>query len=177
MTERPKNADFRRKPQIFADSPLLLEIPAFGGRRKPQKTADLRRKPKIFAENRRKPLIGLRRLRCVTFSSALMWIGVLWAGLRVAMWITRMGGKFHRGRLEKSLERSSGYLAVQRVASYNPTAPVWEDQTKHGKLLKRGASWSWRIPMTWKRLPLPSSCETCWLLRLPLVQEKLKGNN
>ena len=72
MTERAQNADFRRKPQIFADSPLLLEIPAFGGRRKPQKTADFRRKPKIFAENRRKPQIGLRHLRCVTFSSALI---------------------------------------------------------------------------------------------------------
>ena len=71
MTERAQNADFRRKPQIFADSPFLLEIPAFGGRRKPQKTADFRRKPKIFAENRRKPQIGLRHLRCVTFSSAL----------------------------------------------------------------------------------------------------------
>ena len=70
MTERAQNADFRRKPQIFADSPLLLEIQAFGGRRKPQKTADFRRKPKIFAENRRKPQIGLRHLRSVTFSSA-----------------------------------------------------------------------------------------------------------
>ena len=71
MTERAQNADFRRKPQIFADSPLLVEIPAFGGRRKPQKTADFRRKPKIFAGNRRKPQIGLRHLSCVTFSSAL----------------------------------------------------------------------------------------------------------
>ena len=75
MTERAQNADFRRKPQIFADSPLLglLEIQAFqiGRRRKPQKTADFRSKPKIFAENRRKPQIGLRHLRCVTFSSAL----------------------------------------------------------------------------------------------------------
>ena len=50
MTERAQNADFRTKPQIFADSPLLLEIPAFGGRRKPQKTADFRRKPQIFAD-------------------------------------------------------------------------------------------------------------------------------
>ena len=72
MTESAQNADFRRKPQIFADSPLLLKIPGFGGRRKPQKTADFRRKPKIFAENRRKPQIGLRHLRCVTFSSALL---------------------------------------------------------------------------------------------------------
>ena len=53
MTESTQNADFRRKPQIFADSPLLLEIPAFGGRRKPQKTADSRKEPKIFAENLR----------------------------------------------------------------------------------------------------------------------------
>ena len=57
MTERAQNADFRRKPQIFADSPLLLEILAFGGRRKPQKTADssqetadFRRKLQIFAD-------------------------------------------------------------------------------------------------------------------------------
>ena len=51
MTERTQNADFRRKPQIFADSPLLLEIQAFEVRRKPQKTADVRRKPQMFAEN------------------------------------------------------------------------------------------------------------------------------
>ena len=76
MTEKAQNADFRRKPQIFADSPLLLEIPAFAGRRKPQKTADFRRKPKIFAENRRKVQIGLRHLKCVTFSSALEMAGM-----------------------------------------------------------------------------------------------------
>ena len=32
-----------------------------------------------------------------------MWIGVLWAGLRVAMWITHVGGKLRHGLLEKSL--------------------------------------------------------------------------
>ena len=31
-----------------------------------------------------------------------MWISVLWAGLRVAMWITHVGGKYHHGLLEKS---------------------------------------------------------------------------
>ena len=67
----PKKQIFAENPQIFADSPPFLEIQAFGGRRKPQKTADFRRKPKIFAENRRKPQFGLRHLRCVTFSSAL----------------------------------------------------------------------------------------------------------
>ena len=33
-----------------------------------------------------------------------MWIGVLWAVLRVAMWITHVGGKFRHGLLEKSLK-------------------------------------------------------------------------
>ena len=61
MAERAQNADFCRKPQAFADSPLLLEILAFGGRRKPQKTV----------ENRRKPRLGVRHLRSGTFSSAL----------------------------------------------------------------------------------------------------------
>ena len=47
------------KTQIFTEnSPLLLEIPAFGGRRKPQQTADFRRKPKIFAENCRNRSLG-----------------------------------------------------------------------------------------------------------------------
>ena len=32
-----------------------------------------------------------------------MWIGVLWAGLRVAMWITHLEGKFRHGLPEKSL--------------------------------------------------------------------------
>ena len=50
MTESTKDADFRRKPHIFADSPLLLEIPAFGGRRKPQETADFRRDPQETAD-------------------------------------------------------------------------------------------------------------------------------
>ena len=72
VTERtPKTQIFAENRQIFADSPLLLEIQALGGHRKPQKTEDFRRKPKIVAENRRKPQIGLRHLRCVTFSSAL----------------------------------------------------------------------------------------------------------
>ena len=58
MTENAQNADFRRKPQIFADSPLLLGIQAFGGRRKPQ----------IFAGNRRfsQKTAGNRRLGSVT---------------------------------------------------------------------------------------------------------------
>ena len=34
-----------------------------------------------------------------------MWIGVLWDGLRVAMWITHVGGKFRHGLLEKSLNK------------------------------------------------------------------------
>ena len=34
-----------------------------------------------------------------------MWIGVLWAGLQVAMWITHARGKFRRGLLERSLKK------------------------------------------------------------------------
>ena len=37
-----------------------------------------------------------------------MWIGVLWAGLRVAMRITHVGGKFHHDLLEKSLNQHAG---------------------------------------------------------------------
>ena len=35
-----------------------------------------------------------------------MWIAVLWAGLRVAMWIAHVGGIFRHGLLEKSLTKS-----------------------------------------------------------------------
>ena len=42
-----------------------------------------------------------------------MWIGVLWAGLRVAMWITHVGGKFRHGLLEKSL--SIGKQKIEMV--------------------------------------------------------------
>ena len=58
VTERAQNADFRRKPQVFADSLPLLEIQAFGGHRKPQ----------IFARNRRfsQKIAGNRRLGSVT---------------------------------------------------------------------------------------------------------------
>ena len=45
-TERPK----RRFSQQIADSPLLLEVQAFGGRRKPKKTEDFRRKPQETAD-------------------------------------------------------------------------------------------------------------------------------
>ena len=33
----------------------------------------------------------------------VLWIGVLWAGLRVGLWITHAGGKFRDGLLGKSL--------------------------------------------------------------------------
>ena len=39
-------------------------------------------------------------------SKKFMWIDVLWACLRVAMWITHVGGKFRHGLLEKSLPQS-----------------------------------------------------------------------
>ena len=70
MTERAPNADFRRKPLIFADSPLLLEIQAFGGRRKPQ----------IFAGNRRfsRKTAGNHRLGSVTLSPSPLARPYIW---------------------------------------------------------------------------------------------------
>ena len=67
VTETAQNVDFRRKLQIFADSPFSWKLRHLEG----AGNADLRRKPTIFTENPRKPQIGLRHLRCVTFSSAL----------------------------------------------------------------------------------------------------------
>ena len=59
MTERAQNADFRRKPQIFADSPLPLEIQASGGHRKPQILAENRRFSQKTAGNRRSGSVTL----------------------------------------------------------------------------------------------------------------------
>ena len=41
-----------------------------------------------------------------------MWIGVLWAGLRVAMWITHVGGKYRHGLLEKSLIKNARFESL-----------------------------------------------------------------
>ena len=56
VTDWAQNADSRRKPQIFANSPLLLEFQALGGHR-------------TFAENRRfsQKTAGNRRSDSVTF--------------------------------------------------------------------------------------------------------------
>ena len=45
-----------------------------------------------------------------------MWIGVLWAGLRVAMWITHVQGKFRHGLLEKSLKELTFEEPVKRYS-------------------------------------------------------------
>ena len=113
MTERAQNADFRRKPQIFADS-LLLEIQAFGGRRKPQKNAVFRRKPKIFAENRRKPQIVLCHLRCVTLSSALGHPLLPWGSLDTLQKSERVSGVNEQGQQDR--EPLRGKPASERVS-------------------------------------------------------------
>ena len=43
-----------------------------------------------------------------------MWLGVLWAGLRVAMWTTHVGGKFRDGLLEKSLKFANNAQKINR---------------------------------------------------------------
>ena len=67
MTDGAQNADFCRKPLIFAaESPLTLEIQAFW---RVQETAE---NPQIFAESRRFSQIGVHHLRSVTSSAALL---------------------------------------------------------------------------------------------------------
>ena len=48
-----------------------------------------------------------------------MWIGVLWAGLRVAIWITHVGGKFRHGLLEKLLNKDF-YRKGSSVKRFGP---------------------------------------------------------
>ena len=65
---------WQRKPktQIFAENRRFSQIHPFSWKLKHLEGAGNRRKPQMFAEKRRKPLIGLRHLRSVTFSSALI---------------------------------------------------------------------------------------------------------
>ena len=51
-----------------------------------------------------------------------MWIGVLWAGLRAAMWITHVGGKFRHGlRCLRLLNRRSRFAAIRiAICQKNP---------------------------------------------------------
>ena len=61
VTERAQNTDFRRKPHIFADSPVSWKFKHLEG-------AGNRRRPQIFAGNRRvsQKTTGNRRLGSVT---------------------------------------------------------------------------------------------------------------
>ena len=56
-----------------------------------------------------------------------MWIGVLWAGLRVATWITHVGGKYRHGLLEKSLN------ALLVRVQCTPRGSCGGHQAPHGK--------------------------------------------
>ena len=58
------------KTQIVAENHRFSQIHPFSWKFKHLEGADFRRKPEDF---RRKPQIGLRHLRCVTFSSALFY--------------------------------------------------------------------------------------------------------
>ena len=55
-----------------------------------------------------------------------MWIGVLWAGLRVAMWITHVGGEFRHGLLEKSLNHSPILKAATHILGVTSTVSFSE---------------------------------------------------
>ena len=103
MTDRTQNADSRRKMQIFADSPLQIKFSwkfkHFGAR--------------IFAENRREPQIGLRHLRSVTFSSALISGGGGWVNL----------GTHRRGGPPPSLAPMKGSPSFHWKNLYNQNGP------------------------------------------------------
>ena len=74
---QPKTQIFAENPQIFADSPLHLEIHACGGRRKPQKTEDFRRKPQATADwapSARR----IDHLFCPVDRPVVSWAGVSW---------------------------------------------------------------------------------------------------
>ena len=113
VTDRAQNADFGRKLQIFADSPLLLEVQTFQGRRTPQKTANVRRKVEDF---RRKPA-GKRRLGPqvhpvqgrVDFGQKLENRGFL-GGFLLACFGRRTAQKHLRKKIHKSGEIEGQFL-------------------------------------------------------------------
>ena len=50
-----------------------------------------------------------------------MWIGVLWAGLRVSMWIAHVGGKFRHGLLQKSLKHTMRPETITQIVQKRVT--------------------------------------------------------
>ena len=73
-----------------------------------------------------------------------MWIGALWAGLQVAMWITHVGDKFRHGLLEKSLIKAT----PQR-----PYTPCRNDYTNNSLRIIAGTSLHRFSVMTRKVIP------------------------
>ena len=150
------------KPQTLADSLLLLEISAFGGHRKPQKTADFCRKPKIVAENRRKPQIGLRHLRSVTFSSAL-------EKTRFKKYIWENAWKSQTSFYQTS---------VTSLPSEDHPSVLGKQQGKHPR--KQGSSRDWALQESLGLCVLGISCffattETKWQKLLPGHQLGVQG--
>ena len=74
MTEREREREREPKTQTFAETRRFSQIHPFSWKFKHLEGTGNHRKPQIFAENRRKPQIGFRHLRCVTFSSALVFV-------------------------------------------------------------------------------------------------------
>ena len=54
-----------------------------------------------------------------------MWVGVLWAGLRVAMWIAHVGGKYRHGLLEKSLTKVAIALTPLLTSAEGRPSSTW----------------------------------------------------
>ena len=62
-----------------------------------------------------------------------MWIGVVWTGLQVAMWIAHLGGKYRHGLLDKSLI----IVFLARLKPYSPEAVFGPFPTNSQKVARR----------------------------------------
>ena len=67
-----------------------------------------------------------------------MWIGVLWAGLRVAMWIAHVGGKFRHGLLEKSLNFKRDCRPLEYTEISSPPYLIWKLKLSRGCAPEKG---------------------------------------
>ena len=99
-------------------------------------------------------------------SNKSIWIGVLWAGLRVAMWITHVGGKFRHGlqparKVTKHVPRNfrAFILWVQKNVPPNFPAEKQEklpDELLQARTLSVVSSYFYLLPrkakVTWRNV-------------------------
>ena len=102
-----------------------------------------------------------------------MWIAVLWAGLRVAMWITHAVGKFRHGLLDRSLKK--GHAREKGKNQISPWENAFQDtiffrsHAAPGKISKNATSLCGCVTEPHRRalfaVPFPSSIFFHFVLR------------